>query len=111
MSRGNAPTGCFTIKVETAHFVSVFAPAGISVPIVHRWEFFNASANEWQTATRVVFPLTGGRDDGFRGFSEKVALTPGKWRCSVETERGALIGRRTFEAVKTPPGEFVTATR
>lgn len=92
-------------------FSSVFAPARISVPIFHRWEFFNKSANEWQTATRVSFQIEGGRDEGFRGFSEKETLTTGKWRCSVETERGVLIGRRNFEAVRDVPDELLNDVR
>lgn len=92
-------------------FSSVFAPARIATTVSHRWEFFSESANAWQTATRVSFPIEGGRDEGFRGFSEKETLTRGKWRCSVETERGVLIGRRSFEAVRDIPGEFATDIR
>lgn len=92
-------------------FSSVFAPERISTPIFHRWEFYSESAREWQTATRVAFPIVGGREGGFRGFSEKEVLTSGRWRCSVETERGVLIGRRTFEVVRDTPGELVESVR
>jgi len=92
-------------------FSSVFAPARISTPIFHRWEFFSESADEWQTATRISFSIEGGRGEGFRGFSEKESLTSGKWRCSVETERGVLIGRRNFEMVRGESGELATGIR
>ena len=41
-------------------------------------------------------PVSGGRDEGYRGFSVKTALQPGDWRCDVKTAQGALIGRTSF---------------
>lgn len=80
-------------------FSSVFAPTNLSVPIFHRWEY--AGANGWETRARVAFPISGGRDAGYRGYSVKSALTPGQWRCSVETEKGALIGRTSFKIIES----------
>ncbi len=79
-------------------FSSVFSPAGLSTPIRHRWERYNEGTETWDTSTLLLFSINGGREDGYRGYSIKYGLTPGTWRCSVETERGALIGRTTFEA-------------
>lgn len=80
-------------------FSSVFAPAGLTAPIYHRWERKDKEG-EWQTLSLISFPIIGGRDSGYRGYSIKTSLIPGEWRCSVETERGALIGRETFEIVE-----------
>ncbi|HEY4502741.1 MAG TPA: DUF2914 domain-containing protein [Candidatus Paceibacterota bacterium] len=89
--------------LETAHsafcFSSVFAPARISAPIVHRWEYFDTENKKWIMVADIAFPITGGRNGGFRGYSELDSLFVGKWRCSVETERGELIGRRSFTVV------------
>jgi hypothetical protein len=82
-------------------FSSVFAPARIATPIYHRWEYYDDLGGSWETVSRISFPIVGGRDGGFRGYSVKSALTAGKWRCSVETERGALIGRVGFSAVRS----------
>ncbi len=84
-------------------FSSIFAPADLSAPIYHKWEYKNNS--EWEVRSRVSFPIFGGRDDGYRGFSVKTALTPGEWRCSVETAQGGLIGRIGFTVVteSAPP--------
>ena len=81
-------------------FSSVFAPTAIRTRIYHSWEYKDADTGAWVQSTRVPFPITGGRDGGYRGFSLKGALFPGRWRCDVETERGALIGRRTFHIVE-----------
>jgi len=78
-------------------FSSVFAPTNLSVPVYHRWQKFSEQDGSWQTEALVAFPVSGGRADGYRGYSVKSALTPGQWRCNVETQGGALIGRTTFE--------------
>ena len=81
-------------------FSSVFAPTNLSVPIYHRWEKYNEAKSAWETQSLVEFPIAGGREDGYRGYSVKSALAQGTWRCDVETKGGALIGRSEFEVVK-----------
>lgn len=92
----NEPTYCFS---------SVFAPVKLSTGINHRWEYYDETSKEWNTALLVSFMITGGRDNGYRGYSQKYNLAPGRWRCNVETTTGTLIGRTTFvvaEASKAP---------
>lgn len=93
-------------------FSSVFAPARLSAPIYHRWEYYDEESRAWTTTSRIPFVLSGGREKGFRGYSEIASIFPGKWRCSVETERGALIGRQTFRIVSGKADvELVAETR
>ncbi|MEK7614184.1 MAG: DUF2914 domain-containing protein [Patescibacteria group bacterium] len=80
-------------------FSSVFAPVKISTGINHRWEYYNDAIGKWQTTTLVSFPIVGGRDGGYRGYSQKSNPALGRWRCSVETTGGVLIGRTTFNVV------------
>lgn len=82
-------------------FSSVYAPAELNAPVYHHWEYYDESFGSWKTALRISFFITGGREEGYRGFSMKGNLTPGRWRCSVETTSGALIGRISF-MVKRP---------
>lgn len=82
---------------------SVFAPAGLSAPIFHRWEFYDPLAEKWVTTLRIPFTVSGGRASGYRGYSQSASLHAGAWRCNVETERGALIGRLSFEIVSGIP--------
>jgi hypothetical protein len=81
-------------------FSSVFAPTNLSVPVYHRWEKYDEAKKSWDTQALVAFPIAGGREGGYRGYSVKSALTPGAWRCDVETQSGALIGRSAFEVVE-----------
>lgn len=81
-------------------FSSVFAPTDLKAPIHHTWEYRNPQTGDWEVRSDISFPISGGRNEGYRGFSVKTALTAGEWRCNVETAQGSLIGRMSFTAVE-----------
>jgi len=80
-------------------FSSVFAPIKLSTNINHKWEYYDNVESKWQISSIIIFPIEGGREGGYRGYSKKLNLRPGLWRCSAETASGALIGRTTFTVV------------
>ena len=85
-------------------YSAVFAPVTITTPIVHEWQYHDPQKG-WTTTSKVSFPIAGGRDGGYRGYSEALALQPGQWRVSIETSTGQVIGRLNFnvvEAVSAP---------
>lgn len=77
-------------------FSAVFAPGDLATPIVHTWDYYDAALGKWTTKGRVQFPITGGRADGYRGFSEKRVLAEGQWKCTVSTASGQTIGSIAF---------------
>lgn len=79
-------------------FTSVFLPPGIQTTLYHRWMYDDVRAGAWVEHSRIGFPITGGRSDGFRGFTYKRNLTPGKWEVRVETGTGRVIGVIHFRA-------------
>jgi hypothetical protein len=89
-------------------FSSIFAPTRISTNVVHEWQYYDEAKNNWVTAASIPFPINGGRDGGYRGYTAKGLLTPGKWRVNVKTTRGQLIGREAFKVVQGTPA---TVTR
>ena len=84
-------------------FSSVFAPTDLQVPIVHVWQQYNEGTKKWITVSTIDFPITGGSDGGYRGYSYKKNVSPGKWRVSVNTPRGQIIGRIQFEIKNGSP--------
>lgn len=84
-------------------FASVFAPTDFSPLITHRWEVYDEERGSWQTHSTIVYPIEGGADRGYRGYSEVAATADGLWRCTVETERGQAIGRETFRIIAGEP--------
>ncbi len=91
-------------------FSAVFAPGGLSTPIEHRWEEYDTTAKKWQTVSLVSFPINGGRTEGYRGYSVEENLSPGQWRCDVETDKGQLIGRISFDVVQSSATPALSTT-
>ncbi len=111
----NDASGTFDRRANEPVYVfsSVFAPTKITAPIFHSWSYFDEIDKVWVTTDRIQFPLSGGREDGFREFSMKSGVFPAQWRVDVETEGKKLIGRVEFQIVdaKTPVTNLVTDTR
>ncbi len=77
-------------------FASIFAPAELNTTITHDWQYFDEASGEWRTQDRISYPISGGRADGYRGYTLKSSLTPGRWRVDVKTQRGQVLGRVRF---------------
>ncbi|RJR31576.1 DUF2914 domain-containing protein [Candidatus Parcubacteria bacterium] len=87
------------------NFTAVFSPGGINTKIFHRWYFFDEKNKNWILKDTLGFPIVGGRDGGYRGYSVKYQLQPGKWRVDTMLENGQVLGRNSFiliESEKTP---------
>lgn len=82
-------------------FSAVFAPTDLDTTIVHVWERFDPKRVRWVEKGRVRLSVFGGRDSGWRTYSTHAGFEPGKWRVSVETTRGQVIGRVRFEVVNS----------
>lgn len=92
---------------ETVYaFSSVYAPTKFNHTIYHEWSYYDSLNKKWMATDRVPIKLTGGRDDGFRGYSFKSSIKKGLWRVRIETESRQVIGRLNFdvrEVKETPP--------
>lgn len=106
-------------ETETVHvsassdlyaFSAVSAPVQFSTSIVHVWQRYSEAGSAWRTEARIAFPISGGRSEGYRGYSQKSSLTPGRWRVSIETPSGQVIGRTEFVIERGVP-ELTTSTR
>ncbi|HYF29256.1 MAG TPA: DUF2914 domain-containing protein, partial [Candidatus Paceibacterota bacterium] len=75
---------------------AVFAPIRFSTSVVHHWQRYDERSGKWVEEGHVAFPISGGRAEGYRGYSIKENPEPGKWRVSVETLQGQTIGRISF---------------
>ncbi len=86
-------------------YSSIFAPTDIHTTIVHRWQWYDGAVGEWTTRFALSYPIQGGRDGGYRGYSAIIPRLAGRWRVSVETGDGRVIARLPFnvEFVETAP--------
>jgi hypothetical protein len=81
---------------KAACFSSVFAPSKMTVDVFHVWEKYDYDKKVWEERFRVNYPISGQARSGYRGYSQTTSATAGKWRCSVKTGRGQVLGHRTF---------------
>lgn len=87
-------------------FTSVFAPSRLNAVIRHRWERADPRSGVWQTMSVVSFPVAGGRQGGYRGYSWKQNVSPGEWRVRAELENGATISVLRFVVERGEPGRL-----
>ena len=89
-------------------FAKVFAPTRLDTDIYHSWEYKN-EAGEWVEHFRGSYPISGGKDEGYRGYTLINNYREGEWRCSVETGRRQVLGRENFTVDRSQvPDELVT---
>jgi hypothetical protein len=79
-------------------FVRVFAPNGFRDDMRVAW-FVDQPPRGWTSTGDVAIAVTGGRENGFAGYSFKQNWRPGDWRVVVTSVDGREIGRRSFSVV------------
>ncbi len=107
---GSAPTIHLVAGDSLYAYSSIFAPTTLTTTIQHRWQWYDQTAGKWVTESIIKYGIVGGRDGGYRGYSEMPITNAGDWRVNVETTDGLLIARLPFtiEMVKEEPLETTT---
>src|SRR3989344_4834274 len=77
-------------------YSAIFSPAQLNVGVIHEWQAYDEIENKWITHSRIPLSVSGGRLEGFRTYSIKSGVSPGKWRVNVKTNRDQTIGRINF---------------
>lgn len=78
-------------------YSSVFAPTNFDAYVVHQWQYYDLQQKKWIDSSRIPFPIVGGQERGYRGYTLKTAPTAGFWRVDIETTQGQIIGRIEFK--------------
>lgn len=83
-------------------FSAVNAPAELTAPISYVWEYYDKTNNNWiASGDPITFTLAGGRDDGYRAYSQKENITEGLWRVTVKVDNNRIVGRVKFNVVRS----------
>lgn len=82
-------------------YAAVFAPTKLNKRIYHHWQYYDFNKNDWITTDRLSYKIIGGRDGGYRGYTNKRNIQPGQWRIDVKTSEDQLLGRINFEITLT----------
>lgn len=76
-------------------FFRLFAPGGFKEQIHVHWRYRDPEQG-WQTTDKIPLTISGGRQEGYRGFTFKRHYQPGRWQIRLETLSGVEIGRIPF---------------
>jgi hypothetical protein len=80
-------------------FAQIFSPTRFKDQIQVRW-LFDSPRSGWEKRDLIPISISGGREEGFRGFTSKGNFEPGDWRVQLETTDGREIGRIYFTVEK-----------
>lgn len=78
-------------------FTSIFAPSKFQKDVLHRWKWFSPHTKKWEVIDEIGFEITGGRDEGFRGYTYKSNMMEGEWEVDVITEEELVLGIIKFK--------------
>lgn len=84
-------------------FTRIFAPGGFKDTVYVHWQTY--LDGQWKTSDRIPLIISGGRTEGFRGYTYKSNYQAGEWRILVETKSGLEIGRLNFEVAPAVEGQ------
>ncbi|MDE2057683.1 MAG: DUF2914 domain-containing protein, partial [Patescibacteria group bacterium] len=96
---GDTPTEHVAPGGTVYAYSSVFAPTALTTLIIHRWQWWDPKTGAWETRFALTYPIAGGADGGYAGYSGIVPKVAGRWRVSVETADGRVIARLPFTLV------------
>lgn len=82
-------------------YARVFSPAGFRDKIYLEWYWKNARGH-WEKQDRIPLNISGGRDQGFRGYARKANYQPGRWQVRVMSSDLREMGRLSFEVINEP---------
>lgn len=76
-------------------FSSIISPADVSATVTHVWQKYDEVKKEWIDYIKVSYDVSGGREDGYRGYSS-THVTQGKWRVKVLAD-DRIVGIKNIE--------------
>lgn len=96
-------TSLYHVSAEDARvyfFSNIDTPASLTAPVSHVWEKYDTATKKWIEVSKISFDIEGGREAGYRAYSQKDAITEGLWRVTVKIGDKRIIGREKFQIIK-----------
>ncbi len=81
-------------------FSSIFAPTDLKKKIFHHWYYRDPEKKKFIQTDRIGYRMVGGREDGYRGYTFKCHVRPGKWKVALKTDDNKTLGIVSFDVVE-----------
>jgi hypothetical protein len=92
------PTIRYRPGEKVAVLSAVSAPDGAEARVEHRW--FKKVDGEWKAYDEIGVSMRGGREQGWRFWTNKRNVSPGLWKVETALEGGSVMGYEEFELVE-----------
>lgn len=76
-------------------FVRIFSPTRFNDKVLLHWQ--KKVKGVWASTDKISMQISGGRSEGYRGYTYKENYSEGRWRVLVETMDEREIGRVYFD--------------
>ncbi len=87
-------------KGDTVYcFTSIYAPTKLTKKIFHHWYYKNPETKKYSQTDKMGYRLTGGRKDGYRGYTFKKNMQPGYWKVMLKTDDKKTMGIAKFKII------------
>ena len=77
-------------------FSSIISPSDVSATITHSWQKYDEVKQIWIDQSKINYEISGGREDGYRGYSSITNISQGKWRVRVLAD-DRVVGVKNIE--------------
>ena len=95
-----SPTFHYSSSDSVFVYTSIFAPSDLEKSVYHNWKWYDPDTESWNVSDRIGYEVSGGREGGFRGYTYKENIWPGRWQVDVITEEGLVLGEIDFKIVR-----------
>ena len=91
---------------EVYYLSSVYAPAELKAELEYRWYVKDTTTGEYRLTDKVSsgrMVVRGGRENGYRSYTKKKNIPPGRYLVETTFKNGAVIGSQKFEVFDDGP--------
>ena len=95
-----------TDSSEVFFLSSVYAPAELQAELEYRWYYMDPTTGKYKLTDKVStgrMKIVGGRQSGYRSYTKKKNIPPGRYNVETAYKNGAVIGSQKFEVFEGEP--------
>ena len=86
------------LKQDRIYFYNeIQAPTSLNAKVTHRWEYYNENNKKWQLVSNNSYNISGGRENGYRGYTNISNIKRGEYKVTVIIDDNRTLSSKRFE--------------